>query len=321
MNESQPLTISDVMAAQKRIHGRVEQTPLLPAPALSAVAGADVYLKCENLQRTGSFKLRGATNKLLALQEQPGDVPGVITASSGNHGQAVAYAAQSLGMPCTVVVPETVLAVKEAAIRAYGARVIRCGTMSKHRIELAEQLAEKEGLVFVPPYDDPDVAAGQGTIGLEILAQLPEVASVVVPVGGGGLISGIATAIKGRAPHVRVIGVEPETANDTYQSFYAGRVIEIQGTDTIADGLRTSHPGHYTFPLVQAHVDEITLVSEDAIIGAFGQLLGIAKLLVEPSGCVSAAAVLSRSTAVQGPVVCVLSGGNVDLSWVARVIV
>ncbi|MCL6600692.1 MAG: threonine/serine dehydratase [Alicyclobacillus macrosporangiidus] len=321
MTQHPEVTWEDIVAASRRIVPYAVRTPLLYAQTLSRLAGTDVYLKCENLQRTGAFKVRGALNMVLALREQPNPPRGVITASSGNHGQAVAYAASLVGLPCTVVVPETVMPVKERAIQGYGARVIRCGTMSSQRIERAEQLAREEGLAFVPPYDHPWVVAGQGTAGLEIAEDLPGVRTVFVPVGGGGLASGVATALKARIPEVRVVGVEPELANDTYLSLQAGHPVDIGETKTIADGLRTNHPGHYTFPIVQKRVDAIALVSEDTIRTAVVQLLESCKILVEPSGATSVAAVIAaaeRGEALDGPVVCVLSGGNMELSMLAE---
>jgi threonine dehydratase len=308
MTQHPEVTWEDIEAASRRIAPYAVRTPLLYAQALSRQVGTDVYLKCENLQRTGAFKVRGALNMVLALKEQPNPPRGVITASSGNHGQAVAYAASLVGLPCTVVVPETVVPVKERAIQSYGARVIRCGTMSSQRIERAEQLAREEGLAFVPPYDHPRVVAGQGTVGLEIAEDLPVVRTVFVPVGGGG-------------PGVRVVGVEPELANDTYLSLQAGHPVDIGETKTIADGLRTNHPGHYTFPIVQKRVDAIALVPEDGIRNAVVRLLDSCKILVEPSGATSVAAVMAaaeRGEALQGPVVCVLSGGNMELSMLAK---
>jgi threonine dehydratase len=344
-NQSQPgvgVSFAQIEAAKQRIQDVVVETPLIRAHRLSAQLGTPVYLKCENLQVTASFKARGASNFVLSLVEEQQNsgrkVSGVVTASSGNHGQAVAYAAQQVGLPCTVVVPEDVISVKEAAIKAYGASVVRCGVTSSERIDYAEKLSREQDLVFVPPYDHPHIVAGQATVGLEIMEKLPEVTEVFVPVGGGGLISGVSTAVKtffesgssaaneglgsatqqaASAPiqssSVRVTGVEPEIANDTFLSLQQGQVVDIGPTTTIADGLRTSHPGSYTFPIVKQYVDEIVLVAEDDIIAAMKELFA-AKLVVEPSGCTSVAALLQRHRdghRFAGPVVCVLSGGNV----------
>ncbi len=306
--------------AYERIRNQIVQTPLLFAPYISELAGTDVYLKCENLQRTGSFKIRGALNKLTSILQNNKETSGVITGSSGNHGQAVAYAAKLLGVSCTVVVPEDVLQIKEQAILKYGAEVIRHGKTSSERIELGLELAKKKGLVFVPPYDDAFVIAGQGTAGLEIAHQLPDVQSVFVPVGGGGLLSGISTAIKNKCPNARVYGIEPAIANDTFLSRKEGRIVDIGASTTIADGLRTNHPGELTFPIVQKYVDDILLVSEEEILEAFSIVLESSKVLAEPSGCVSVAAALKAGSKVKGPIVCVISGGNIDLSTVCKIV-
>jgi threonine dehydratase len=313
--------IREIESAAARIRGVVIETPLIRAHRVSEKVGVEVFLKCENLQVTGSFKARGASNFILSLVEKRNAdtaVAGVVTASSGNHGQAVAYAAKRVGLPCIVVVPEDVISVKEDAIRGYGAEVVRCGVTSSERIAYAEQLARDKQLVFVPPYDHADIVAGQGSAGLELMQSLPQVSEVFVPVGGGGLISGVSTAVKSIAAmssrDVRVVGVEPALAQDTYLSLLAGHAVDIGPTSTIADGLRTSHPGSFTFPIVQRNVDEIALVSEDDILMAM-RVLFESKLVVEPSGATSLAAVMNRHRegyTFSGPVVCVLSGGNVS---------
>lgn len=312
------ITLDDVRIAKRAISPYVKETPLLRMTNFESEIGREIYVKCENLQTTGSFKLRGATNKILALKQADSNLQGVVTASSGNHGQAVAYAAKQFGVTCVVVVPETVLAVKEQAILAYGAECIRCGTTSNERLERAEEIASTRGLRFVPPYDDLHVAAGQGTLGLEVVQTLPNTATVLVPIGGGGLISGVATAVKGSLANVRVIGVEPELANDTYLSLKHGKSVDIGETKTMADGLRTSHPGVYTFPIVQERVDEVLLVTEEEIECAGQRLLHEAKLVVEPSGATAFAAVLRYGASLDGPIVCVLSGGNIAGETLAR---
>lgn len=317
--EADAVALDDIRRADRRIREAAEVTPLLPAPAWSERIGRPVYFKCENLQRTGAFKLRGAFNKLRAAAER-GELRGVVTASSGNHGQAVAYAARHHGVPCLVVVPETVVAVKEAAIRGLGAEVMRCGTTSTERIERARQVAEERGWLYVPPYDDPDIVAGQGTVGLEIIRQLPEVETVLVPIGGGGLTSGIALAVKSLRPQADVYAVEPEIADDTRRSLAAGHVVDIGETTTIADGLRTSHPGEFTFPIVRRHVSGVLTVSEAEIRVAVRHLAVLAKLVVEPSGAVAAAAAWNHRAPGTGPLVCVLSGGNVDPGLLAELV-
>lgn len=326
------LTVDDVKRAAERIAGVVKQTPLVLSDGWSQRLGVEVYFKCENLQRTGSFKLRGATNKVRMLQgaadseatersTSVAKLPGVITASSGNHGQAVAYAARQLGLPCVVVVPETVLAVKEDAIRRYGAQVIRCGTTSSERIDLAERLSTERGLAYVAPYDDPAVIAGQGTAALEVLNERSDIGTVLVPIGGGGLTAGTAITVKGLRPGALVWAAEPELASDTWQSVRASKIVEIGESKTIADGLQSSHPGYVTFPYVQKFVDEVVLVKDDVIEGALLHLLLQQKLLVEPSGATSLAALMTvteqggerlAQLQARGTVVCILSGGNVD---------
>ena len=315
-----PISIVDIEIARQRVADVALVTPLVYSPHWSERADREVWFKCENLQRTGSFKLRGAANKILGTLEHHHPA-GVVTASSGNHGAAVAYAARRSGLPCTVIVPEDVIGVKEAAIRGTGAEVVRRGTMSQERLELAQEIARDRGYLFVAPYDDPLVMAGQGTAGLEMLDQCPQVAAVFVPVGGGGLTSGIATAVKARRPQARVYAAEPEVANDTWLSLQAGRVVGIDAAPTAADGLRSSHPGLLTFPVLQHRVDGVVLVSEAAIRQAAASLVFEAKLVVEPSAAVSLAAFARMlrdddpalaDLPPDGPVVCVLSGGNID---------
>lgn len=312
-----PIDWADIVQAKARIASYVRETPLVYAHRLSMRLGHDVYFKCENLQVTGAFKARGATNFVLALVEDASRsgaaLPsGVITGSSGNHGQAVAFAAKQVGIPCVVVVPEDVVGVKEAAIRSYGAEVVRCGRTSSERIERAETIAAQRGYVFVPPYDHPLIAAGQGTAGLELVAQLPAVRQVFVPVGGGGLISGVATAVTTKLQNAQVFGVEPELANDTYLSLAAGYPVDIGVTTTVADGLRTNHPGAYTFPIVQQTVNRVVLVTESAILAALRDLIA-EKLIAEASGATSVAGVIRAAEEgwLAGPAVCVISGGNV----------
>lgn len=302
------VTLADIRAARSRIAHMILRTPVMADPA-----GTGLTLKAEYLQRTGSFKLRGAANRVIMAVEA--GARHVVTGSSGNHGQAVAYVAQQLGIKATVVVPEDANPVKIRGMQQYGARIEFCGLTSNERLARAAEITRTEGAVFVPPYDDPYVMAGQGTAGLEILEQVPDVQVVFVPVGGGGLISGVATAIKESNPQVRVVGVEPELANDTYLSRQQGAVVDIGISRTIADGLRTSHPGSLTFPVVQRYVDEIQLVSEAEIRHACRYLLTVMKQVVEPSGAVGVAAALRAG----GPAVALVSGGNIDLDSVSGV--
>ncbi|MBX6350079.1 MAG: threonine/serine dehydratase [Clostridia bacterium] len=313
------LAVEEIWRASRRIAGLAVRTPLLSARRLGARAGLRLYLKAENLQRTGSFKLRGASNKLARLRASGRPVAGVVTASSGNHGQAVAFAARAYGVPAVVVVPEGATAQKVEAARDFGAEIVVCGQTSRERLARAAELARERGFAFVPPYDDLDVVAGQGTVGLEIADELPEVEAVLVPLGGGGLAAGVASALRARLPRVRLVGVEPEGSCAHYLSRGAGRRVELAATDTVADGLRKLAPGELTHPIVQALLDEIVLVSDDEILEAMRYLATDAKLVAEPSGAVTVAAALAgRGVRPGETVVAVVSGGNADPAVLAR---
>lgn len=308
--------LDDIKKAQQELKGVIRQTPVLTSALLDARSGNRIYLKSEHLQKTGSFKLRGAANAVLNAVRAGARL--VTAASSGNHGQAVAYIAARLGISAIIVVPEDANRAKVEAIEAYNGEVVYCGSTSAERIPKAVQLAQENSGFYVPPYDHTDIIAGQGTVGLEILDQVPEADIIVVPVGGGGLISGILTAVKAVKPHVKVVAAEPELANDTYLSLNNNKITAIQGTTTIADGLRTSQPGDLTFPILQEHLDEIVLVSEDEIKQAFQFTLERTKQLIEPSSAVAVAAILSGKLGVADQnIVAVLSGGNVDLHQIA----
>lgn len=306
------VTINDVYAAQKRIAPLIHKTPIFQSTLLSKLCGNNIFLKGEHLQKTGSFKIRGATNKVKVAVQQ--GAKKITTASSGNHGQAVAYIANELKIPATIVVPKDINSSKEAAIQAYNGHVEKYGLTSEERLPRAKQLAEEEGGVYIPPYDDPYVIAGQGTIALELLEQIEDIDIVLVPIGGGGLISGILTIIKELKPTIKVIGVEPEIAKDTYLSLQKGKIISIKETTTIADGLRTNQPGDLTFPIIQKYIDDIVLVSESGIRRAMFFVLERTKQLIEPSSAVTVAAAMYNKIKVTNKnVVCVISGGNVDL--------
>ncbi|MFI6501130.1 threonine/serine dehydratase [Nonomuraea typhae] len=293
------VSLDDIQAAAERIAPVTVRTPLVPM--------GEIWVKPESLQRVGSFKIRGAYNAAVALAG-PG---GVVTHSSGNHGQALAYAARRLGVPCVVVVPEGTPRVKAEAIRGHGAELVV--VPPEHRISGAEKVAAERGMTMVPPYDHPFVIAGQGTIGLEIVAELPDVEVVLVPVSGGGLASGIASAVKALAPAARVIGVEPELAADARESLRAGHVVPWEPSRsfrTIADGLR-ANLSELTFAHLRARLDDIVTVSEDEILAAMRHLAQTARLIAEPSGATATAAYLA-GRAPSGRTVAVLSGGNVD---------
>jgi threonine dehydratase len=312
--------LSDVRAARDRIRPHVHRTPLLSSRSLGEIHGARLHLKAENLQRGGAFKIRGALNAVLGARERGEIGPaGVLTYSSGNHGQAVALAARIIGAPGTVVVPEDIAPVKLAAIREYGARVVPCGLTSEERHRGAMDLAAQTGAFVVPPYEHPDVIAGQGTTALEIIEDLPEIEALLVPVGGGGLIAGIAIAAKALKPGIRIIGVEPDTANDMALSLAAGRKVSIPPSRTIADGLRALTPGDLTFEAAKRCVDEVWCVDDASIAAAQEQLLERTKLFAEPSGAAAAAAFIVHGERLRSRVVAVvLSGGNADVPPLAR---
>ncbi len=305
-------TLDDVRVAARRLRGVVAHTPLLhPATPGFPLAGT-VVLKPESLQVTGSFKPRGAYNKLASLTPEE-RARGVVAFSSGNHAQGVAYAARLLGVPATIIMPTNAVAAKLEATKALGAAVIQIGTTSQERLEYGAALARERGASLVPSYDDPMIMAGQGTIGLEIVEDLPNVEAVVVPVGGGGMLSGIALAIKSQRPEVRVIGAEPSGAADAQASLRGGHIVTWERPDTIADGLRAPHLGTLPFALISRLVDDIVTVGDDEIRAAVLALHRCAKLVVEPSGAVAMAALMHGKTGVeQKRTVAVLSGGNID---------
>ncbi len=306
--------------ARERLAGVAHLTPMLSSRLLDERYGLTLGLKAENLQRAGAFKFRGAYNLVSQLAER-GVRRGVVTASSGNHGAAVALAARMCGLAAHIVVPSDVSPAKIAACEGYGATVERVGPKSAERLLRAEQLAAEDGWDYVPPYDHPEVLAGQATVGLEILQQVPDVEVILVPIGGGGLISGIATAVKAARPHVRVIGVEPEGSAAAFLSRQAGRRLAIPAGITIADGLRTVIPGELTFPIIERLVDDLVTVSDAAIIQALTLLFTHVKTVVEPAGAATAAYAWQRPSPLAGAkVVAVLSGGNVAPSVLAHLL-
>jgi threonine dehydratase len=308
------VTLADVQAAALRIQEVALRTPLLAFPELSQELGGEIRLKCENLQRSGAFKIRGAYNFLSRLPPEALE-RGVITYSSGNHGRALALAARLEGIPAVVVMPTTAPDVKVDGVRRLGAEVIFAGTNSMHRQARAEEIAGDRGLTMVPPFDHPWIIEGQGTVGLEIAREWPEVDTVLAPVGGGGLSSGIAAALKALLPVCRFVGVEAEGAPGMRRALDAGGPVTLDGNDTIADGIKTMRAGDLTFRHAQALFDDVVLVSDAAIREAAGFLLGARKLVVEYSGAASLAALLSGVVTAGGRrVAVVLSGGNLDSS-------
>ena len=306
------ISASDLADASRTLDGVAVRTPLLPAPFL----GDDVYVKPEMLQRGGAFKLRGAYNFLARLDPATRS-RGVVAPSSGNHAQAVALAARLLGAPAIVVMPTTVTAAKRAGAERLGARIELAGTTTADRMARAMEIVESEGATLVPPYDDPLIIAGQGTVGLEIADDLPSVATVLVPVGGGGLSAGVAAAIKLRQPKARVIGVEPVGAPKLSRARAAGGPVKLEHTSSIADGLLAVEIGHLTFEHHSRYIDDVVLVDDDAMKRAVRLLLDRAKLVAEPSGAITAAALMEGRVRTSGPAVAVLSGGNIEWQGLA----
>ncbi|MBY7143139.1 threonine/serine dehydratase [Virgibacillus sp. NKC19-3] len=306
------ISLKNIHQAREQISDTIHHTPILSSTQFSKWCGNQMFFKAEHLQQTGSFKIRGATNRVKKAVRE--GTKYVTAASSGNHGQAVAYIANKLGVPATIVVPEDANQSKINAIKSYNGKIELCGTTSAERLPRAHELATEHSGIYIPPYDDPFIIAGQGTVGLEILEQVEDADVVVVPVGGGGLLSGILTAIKETNPKITVIAVEPETANDTVLSLENGKITSIPKTSTIADGLRASQPGEVTFPIVQKYVDQIVMVSDEEIRRAQFLVLERMKQLIEPSSAVTVAAAMNDKLGVGGSnIVCVLSGGNVDV--------
>jgi threonine dehydratase len=308
----------DIRQAAVRIQPVATRTPVLTSRTLNAMTGVEAFLKAENFQRGGAFKIRGATNFLYSIPEA--DRPrGVVAFSSGNHAQAVAIAARSLGMKATLVMPTDAPSSKLAATRAQGAEIVLYDRHKESREAIGHKISEETGATLVPPFDHPWIIAGQGTCALEFLSEVGELDALVVPLGGGGLISGCATIAKSLQPSIRIFGVEPEAGNDYWLSRRAGYRVEIASPDTIADGLRTTKPGVHTFPIVQSLVEDVLLVTDDEIREALRFLLTRMKIVVEPSGAVGVAALLhAKLPAGLRKVGVVLSGGNVDLKVLAE---
>lgn len=315
------LDLSRIQAARERIQDEIVLTPCTPSLGFGDLVRCQVLFKFENLHRTGSFKERGALNKLLQLTaDERGR--GVVTASAGNHAQAVAYHASRLGIPSTVVMPESTPLIKVSKTREYGAEVVLHGSIYDDAAEEASRLGEEHEKVMLPAFDDPAVIAGQGTIALELMEQAPDLDVVVVPVGGGGLISGIAVGLKARNPQIRVIGVEAEAAPSARASLFAGEIVQIESTQTIADGIAVKRVGHLTFPLIQEYVDDVVTVTEEEIATAILMLLEREKTMAEGAGAVPLAAMMRERVPVDPTdrAVLVLSGGNIDINMVSRII-
>lgn len=307
------LNIQKIKDAHHNIKEFATVTPLLKSAALEYDLGYKLLLKAENLQTTNSFKIRGSSNCIINRVKSMPKINGVVTASSGNHGQAVAYVAYRLGLSATIVMPETAPKAKINTVSRWGAKIELYGTTSGERLARMQQIAEEEGFFVVPPYDHYDIIAGQGTIGKEILEQIPDVDVVLIPIGGGGLISGISYYIKHTNPKVQVIGVEPEGSNSMNVSIEKGVITQLDGTKSIADGLLSLKPGDLTFPIVKENVDKLITVSEDEILKAVSKCIEYYKTVPEPSGAVTVAGALKMDWGKGKKVVAVVSGGNFDM--------
>jgi threonine dehydratase len=315
------LTLKDVWKAQQNLKGVVRRTPLFYTDTFSDACGCKLYLKCENKQKTGSFKLRGAYNKVVNLTEEE-KARGVLASSAGNHAQGVAFAAKAFGVKSTIVMPLTAPAAKVAATMGYGAEVVQAGQVYDECYAKALEVQKETGATFLHPFNDVHVMAGQGTIGLEILEDLSETDVVVVPIGGGGLIAGVATAVKSLKPSVRVVGVQAEVIASSKASFEKGELVTVPGAKSLADGISVATPGALCFEVMKKYVDEIVTVTEDELSRAIFSLMQRGKLLAEGAGAAPLAALLAGK--VRGVedmnVVAMVSGGNIDITTVGRII-
>lgn len=300
-----------ILDAASRIEDIALKTPVFTSTTLDQMSGAKVFLKCENMQRVGAFKFRGAYNTISRLTEEEKS-KGVVAVSSGNHGQAVALVCRMLEISATIIMPDDAPRIKLDAVKGYGAEVVLFDRQGDKRDDALSEFLSKNDATFVPPYDHPHIIAGQGTSALELVNEIESLNTLLVPVGGGGLLAGSSIAVKSVNPNCRVIGVEPEQANDAYQSFKSGEIHHIDHPDTIADGTRTESLGNLNFEIIKRYVDDIVTVSEQAIIDAVKFLLFRAKLVVEPSGALGVAALLSQSVSTAGNTGVIISGGNID---------
>ena len=306
-------TFQDVRAAAQRIAGHAHRTPVLTSRTLDEQLGARVFFKCENLQRIGAFKFRGAFNALSRLDAAQRRA-GVVAFSSGNHAQAVALSARLLGMPATILMPTDAPPAKLAETRGYGGNVVLYDRYTEDREQIVSDLAQREGLALIPPYDHPDVIAGQGTAALELFEEVGELDALFVPLGGGGLLSGSALAARALAPRCKVYGVEPEAGNDGQRSFRSGEIVHIETPRTIADGAQTQHLGQYTFGIIRRDVDDIRTATDDELVACMAFAAARMKLVLEPTGCLGFAGARQLAPQLQGKRLGVLvSGGNVDL--------
>lgn len=306
-------TFDDVAAAARRLEGHAHKTPVITSRTINEEFGAEVFFKCENLQRMGAFKFRGAFNALSKFdaEQRKG---GVVAFSSGNHAQAIALSAKLLGMPATIVMPDDAPAVKVAATKGYGANVVICDRYKDDREQIGRDLAQKHGMTLIPPYDHPDVIAGQGTAAKDLFEEVGALDAFFVPLGGGGLLSGSALATRALSPGCKLYGVEPEAGNDGQQSFRSGSIVHIETPKTIADGAQTQYLGKYTFPIIRRDVDDILTVTDAQLVECMRFAAARMKLIIEPTGCLGFAAARQMKSQLQGKRIGVLiSGGNVDI--------
>jgi threonine dehydratase len=306
-------TFEDVAAAAARIEGHAHRTPVLRSRTADEELGAEIFFKCENLQRMGAFKFRGAFNALAKFDERQRRA-GVVAFSSGNHAQAIALAARILDMPATIVMPHDAPAAKVAATKGYGGQVVIYDRYKDDREQIGRELADRHGLTLIPPYDHPDVIAGQGTAAKELFEDVGPLDAFFAPLGGGGLLSGSALAARALSPQCKLYGVEPEAGNDGQQSFRSGEIVHIDTPKTIADGAQTQHLGQHTFPIIRRDVDDVLTASDAQLVEAMRFFASRMKLVVEPTGCLGFAAAREMKTQLRGKRIGVLvSGGNVDV--------
>lgn len=314
------IELRDIEKAAERLRPILHRTELDLSSTFSAMSGGEIYLKCENRQKTGSFKIRGASNKIASMMERGENCP-VVASSAGNHAQGVAYAAHKFGIPATIVMPKAASIVKVQATEGYGAKVVLAGDCYDDAYACACRICEEQGAKFLHPYNDPEVIAGQGTIGLEILSELPSVDVVLVPAGGGGLLAGVASAVKQLNPRVKVYGVQAQGADAIARSFKEKKLVTTDSAATIADGIAVKAPGDITVELINRYADGVLTVSDTEIADAILLLIERCKQIVEPAGAAAVAAVLSGKIDVRGKrVVCVMSGGNIDVSFIQSII-
>lgn len=313
-------SFDDIQLAHQRISPYIQSTPVLRSSTADQMTGAKLFFKCESFQATGAFKFRGACNALLQFTAEQ-KARGVVTFSSGNHAQAIAKAAQQFGMRAVIVMPKDAPAIKVAATRGYGGEVVLYDRYTEDREEIGRKLAQDQGLTLIPPYDHLHVMAGQGTSAKELIEEVGELDYVFVPLGGGGLLSGCATAAKALNPQCKVIGVEPEAGNDGQRSFRTGSIVHIETPDTIADGAQTQHLGQHTFPVIQQNVDDVLTVSDAQLVDAMKFFASRMKIMVEPTGCLGAALAFGNQLDLKGKRVgIIISGGNIDLTRFAALV-